>query len=99
MTKTMKKALDFMIANEPNLQERFYLVNSLPCQFGTVETLVNEEYIAYGDKQKSAVYLLDKGANYKEIEFKKKLDYWKDKIISFVIGLLSGIIVGLVSSS
>lgn len=91
MTESMKNALDFMISNEPNLQNRFYSVNSLPCEFGTVVTLANEEYVAFGDKQSSAVYLLDKGRNYKEIERNKAVDYWKDKIITFVFGFVSGV--------
>ena len=98
MTKSMEKALKYMLSNAPDLQGRFYTVFKMPCEYGTVETLANEGYVAFGDKQKTVVYLLDKGKNYKEIQRNENKAFWKDKIVSFVLGFVSGVLVTVVTS-
>ena len=79
LTKDMKKALDFMNSNSPNLQERFYTLDFISKifnldfakSFAVCASLVNEGYLIWSDPQQTVVLPLDKGINYKDLKYQE----------------------------
>lgn len=96
LTKDSRKVLDFMNNNHPNLQDAFFEVDYLSEEFafdymrmfGICQTLVDERYLAFGDKQKSAVYVLEKGKNYKDLKTQELIKFLnRSVIIPFFVSL------------
>lgn len=96
LTKDSKKVLDFMNNTHPNLQDAFFEINYLAGEFnfdymrmlGICQTLVNDQYIAFGDKHKSAVLVLEKGKNYKDLKCQELLQFLnRSVIIPFFVSL------------
>lgn len=105
LTKDMKRTLKFLGEATPDLSGDFFTVDFIAQNLGfnhmkalaVCESLSNEKYIVFGDSHKSTVRPLEMGINFKELKKQKEISYWKDKLISFVLGFLSGVAVGVVT--
>lgn len=106
LTKDMKKTLELFNKNDPDLQGRFFSIGFIAGKLdfdymkalAVCESLEKEDYVAFGDKHKSAVRPLEKGINFKDLERQEKSAFWKDKVVSFVLGFISGVLVAIVTA-
>ena len=106
LTKDMKRTLEFLNETTPDLCGNFFTIDFIAQNLdfdrmkalAVCESLSNETYIAFGDSHKSTVRQLEKGINFKELKKQKEADFWKDKLVSFALGFISGVAVGVVTA-
>lgn len=102
LTKDMKKTLDFLNRNSPDLQNRFYTVDYISHSLGyhtqksyaICVSLSKEDFVSFADKQQTAILLLEKGINYKDLN---KQDFYQFLKRSVIIPFLVSIATSLVT--
>lgn len=100
LTKDMKKTLDLLNTNAPDLQLRFFTISFISdmCNFDDEKalavclSLANEQYIVFADDEQSCIRLLEKGINYRYLEHKEMLNHWIPLVISYLLSIIALII-------
>lgn len=100
LTKDMKKALDFMNSNTPDLQGRFYTLDFISQifnldfakSFAVCASLVNEGYLVWSDPQKTVVLPLDKGINYKDLRYQELMQFLnRSVLVPFAVSVATSV--------
>lgn len=101
LTKDSKKVLDFMNSHQPDLQDAFYTVDFIAMNMGyqymralaICETLENEKYIIFADKQRTVVRPLEKGINYRDLKTQEILQFLnRSVLIPFAVSAATSLI-------
>ena len=104
LSKNCKYVLDCLIENPPaatsDIYETFIWAQFIDknkmdyaAYSGTLETLSNQKYIIWVDDTHTKFLLTETGRNYKEFSRLEKKCVWINRIISFLLGLLTAVIV------
>lgn len=92
--------IDTVCSYEPDLPNGFYSVSKLQTKMNRVdatmilESLGNRGYVHWGDKYHSAFWLLEEARAYKNIEKLENRERWKERLIGFAFGIVTGVATG-----
>ena len=95
-----KYLIDTVCGYEPDLPNGFYSVTKLQSKMEhgdatmILESLGNRGYVHWGDKCHSAFWLLEEARAYKNIEKLENRERWKERLIGFVFGVVTGVASG-----
>ena len=101
LTKDMKRTLDMVNKTEPDLQEYFFSISFIAQQLGfnymkalaVCESLEKEDYIVFGDKQRTAVRPLEKGIDYRDLKTQEILQFLnRSVLIPFAVSATTSLI-------
>ena len=101
LDKQSKMVLDSIIANESQY-ERYFLLKDKPLDISDDEMerilcgLAAGGYVTL-DEINGCIYgahLTQKGFCYKEYQRLESVERWKERIVSFILGVVSGVLIG-----
>ena len=101
LTKDMKRTLDFVNSSNPDVQDRFYSVESVASNLSfsfmkslaVCESLEKEGYIVFDSRFKNFFRPLEKGINYKDLSRQDLMKFLnRSVIIPFFVSLATSLI-------
>lgn len=107
LTKDSKKLLDYLNKTTPNLEGAFFEINYIASQLNLdymnvlaiCETLAIDSYIAFADRHKTTIKVLEKGKNYKNLNQQELMQFLnRSVIIPFFVSLATSVATMYIAS-
>ena len=106
LSKNCKSILDTIISLKPDLAGIYYTVRYIAENFegtmeydeyrGVLDTLAELHAIRWGDEQRTAFSLTERGRAYKEIDRLEARERWKERAFGFAAGVVSSLLVAFI---